>query len=180
MPPFFFVEWLLVGGRSMAVERVLRHVSRRLYGLPCGTLERGYWAANRFKINLELMQKNTNIADAHLTAPAMTETQMHAACFEWFWNTFHDHRRMLFHCDNNSANIIEGNKKKRMGVVKGVSDFVLILDGAVVFIELKIATGRQEPEQEDFERKVTERGHNYIIIRSLTQFKSFICQVIGQ
>lgn len=110
----------------------------------------------------------------------MTESQMQSECFIWFWNTYPDQRRMLLHVDNNSFNAIEGNRKKAMGVVKGVSDFILILPGMVMFIELKLPTGRQSDEQIDFQKKVVGRSHPYTIIRSVNQFKELIWQVIGK
>ena len=110
----------------------------------------------------------------------MTEGQMQSQCFIWFWNTYPEHRRMLLHVDNNSFNSIEGNRKKAMGVVRGVSDFILILPSMVMFIELKLPTGKQSEEQVDFQNKVVSKGHPYTIIRSFEQFKNLIWQVIGK
>lgn len=106
------------------------------------------------------------------------EDKLQSDCFIWFWNTHIAHRRMLFHVDNNSYNAVIGAKKKALGVVKGVSDMVFIANGFVVFIEFKTNIGAQKPEQIDFESKVKERGHIYIIIRSIEQFKELICRVI--
>lgn len=104
-----------------------------------------------------------------------TEDQLQAACTQWFWNSFPLQRRMLFHVDNNSWNRVVGAKKKALGVVSGPSDLIFILCGEVVFIEMKTPTGTQSDEQKDFQLKVSHRGHQYIIIRTLDQFKSFIC-----
>lgn len=109
----------------------------------------------------------------------MNESQMHSECFIWFWNNYVEHRQMLIHVDNNSHNAVEGNKKKAMGVVKGASDFILILNRMVMFIELKLPSGSQSKEQVAFEQKVAKRGHVYIIIFSFEEFKNLICQVIG-
>lgn len=110
----------------------------------------------------------------------MTEEQIQSECFKWFWNEYPSQRRMFFHVDNNSYNAIIGAKKKTLGVVKGVSDCILILNSNVIFIEFKDETGKQKDEQIDFENKVVERKHLYIIIRSVKQFKEFIWQVIGK
>lgn len=104
---------------------------------------------------------------------AMNELQMQATYSQWFWNTFPAERGMLHNNDNNSYNSIEGARKKAIGVVKGVSDFELILDGHVIFIEFKLPGQKQKPEQEDFERKVTERGHIYIIFYSFVEARDF-------
>lgn len=102
------------------------------------------------------------------------EEVIQSKCVIWFWNEFPKARQMLHHNDNNSWNAIIGAKKKALGVVKGVADLELILFGEVVFIEIKTLTGAQSPEQLDFEDRVTERGHEYVIIRSVEEFKTFI------
>lgn len=106
-----------------------------------------------------------------------TETQMQGHCTLWFWNTFHSERRMLHHNDNNSHNSIEGSKKMAIGVVRGVSDLELILNGYVIFIELKLPGEVQSDEQIDFMNKVRARGHIYTIIYSFQEFKNFIQNV---
>lgn len=94
-------------------------------------------------------------------------------CIMWFDKTYPDHRQMLFHVDNNSYNAIIGAKKAAMGVRRGVSDLIFIVDH-VFFLEMKTPRGKQEPEQETFMYKVQERGHPYVVIRSLEEFQKFI------
>lgn len=111
----------------------------------------------------------------------MTEEQMQSAVAIWFWNTFPDYRRMLFHVDNNSQNSIIGARKQALGVCKGPSDFVLILFmGKVCFIEFKTESGSQSPEQKDFQSKVEARGHEYKIVRSVATAQNFILQKLTQ
>jgi hypothetical protein len=81
---------------------------------------------------------------------------------------------MLFHVDNNSSNSITGNQKKSVGVVRGISDLVLVCKGLVVFIEMKTEKGVQSTHQLGFERRLLERGHIYRVIRSEEEFKDFI------
>lgn len=104
----------------------------------------------------------------------MTEEQLQAKCFLWFWETFPGERRMLYHTDNNSQNAVTGARKKALGVVKGVADFTLILEDSVVFIELKTDKGYSKPEQVDFRQKVLARRHMYYIIRNFEDFKTLI------
>ena len=87
---------------------------------------------------------------------------------------------MLFHADNNSANAIVGNRKKASGVVKGVSDMVLITKVGTVYLEFKTPVGVQSAEQKDFAAKVRERDHLYFIIRSFEQFQELIKQLYEQ
>lgn len=89
------------------------------------------------------------------------------------WYSMHYGRtadKMLFHCNNKAKNKIEGNRMKAMGVKTGVSDLVLVLYGRVIFVELK-AGSSQSKDQKEFERQVTEMGHEYLIVRSLDEFK---------
>lgn len=110
----------------------------------------------------------------------MTEEQLQSQCTLWFWNEFPTERRMLFHVDNNSYNSIIGAKKRALGVCKGPSDLVLILCGKVVFIEMKLDSGTQSEEQKDFEEKVKEREHQYVIIRSFEAFKKFVLKKLTE
>lgn len=106
---------------------------------------------------------------------SQTEEQMQSEVAIWFWNSFPDYRRMLFHVDNNSYNSIIGARKKALGVCQGPSDFILVLYlGKVNFIEFKTDSGSQTPEQKDFQRKVEERGHEYTIVRSVAKAKNHI------
>lgn len=59
-----------------------------------------------------------------------------------------------------------------MGLNKGVSDLICILpNGNILFCELKTATGLQRKEQIEFQKRVSDLGFEYILIRSLEQFK---------
>jgi hypothetical protein len=61
-----------------------------------------------------------------------------------------------------------------MGVLAGVSDLILILKNKVIFVELKTHKGIQSESQKEFESRVLEFGHYYILIRSLDEFKKLI------
>lgn len=107
------------------------------------------------------------------------EEKLQNECFIWFHNTFPSERRMLHHNNNNSVNRIAGNKAKAMGVVAGVSDFELIVTGHVIFIEMKTLTGTLSDEQKDFMQKVIDRGHIYVVIRTIEQFKNLVYGALG-
>ena len=77
----------------------------------------------------------------------------------------------------------QGALLKREGLLAGVSDLVIVLqNGRVVFAEIKNpnGTGRQSPSQKDFEKKVTERGHIYVIWENWEQVTEFIKSKIGE
>jgi hypothetical protein len=61
-----------------------------------------------------------------------------------------------------------------MGVLPGVSDLILVLQNKVIFIELKNYNGIQSEKQKEFEIRVLELSHQYILIRSLDEFKKLI------
>lgn len=109
----------------------------------------------------------------------MTEAQLQALCTRWFWNTYPSQRRMLLCVDNNSFNMIEGNRKKALGVVRGASDLILIAHGSVLFVELKVGRGTTSAYQDDFAEKVMSRGHLYLVIRTFDDFKDLVCKTIG-
>ena len=87
----------------------------------------------------------------------ITEEQLQAQCFIWFWNTFPGQRQMLYAVNNNSVNRIEGNRHKSIGVVAGVADLTFVHMGGVTFIELKVGKNVQSAEQIMFQLKVEIR-----------------------
>lgn len=109
------------------------------------------------------------------------ESQLQEACTKWFWNVIGEpYRRMLFHVNNNSTGSVRGAQNRSLGVVRGVSDLVFISFGETIFIELKLPGQTQSEEQIDFERKVLERGHRYILCHSFEGFKNLIYTEINK
>lgn len=111
-----------------------------------------------------------------------TEEQFQAFCFQWFWNEyrFTPYKRSLHMNNNNSSDRAEGQKNKAKGVVRGVSDFELIIFEVVIFIELKLPGKKQKPEQIEFEQMCELLGHPYIIIETFEEFKRVIICNIGK
>lgn len=110
----------------------------------------------------------------------VTEEQLQVACFQWFWNEYPGWRKMLHHNNNNSHNRVAGNINRNRGVVAGVADMELVCyGGRVVFIEFKLQGKTQSADQIDFMNKISERGHVYIIVRTLQEFKTLVCAIIG-
>ena len=106
------------------------------------------------------------------------EAKLQARCFLWHWNEYPEDRRMLFHIDNNSYNRIIGAQKKALGVVRGPSDLCYVIDaGHVVWLECKFGDGVQSEEQKEWERKVTQRGHIYILFRTFEEFQKIIRRI---
>src|SRR5690606_21894851 len=57
------------------------------------------------------------------------------------------------------------------GLLKGVSDLVVVLPQKVIFVELKQPKGVQSKFQKVFQNRVEKLGHEYYIVRSLEEFK---------
>lgn len=117
--------------------------------------------------------------ELHAQAADLPEITLQSRCFLWAWNSYPENRRMLFHVQNKARNKIEGAKFKAMGVVSGVSDLILVARGRVVFIELKTGKGMQSKEQQEFEGRVKERGHSYVVIRTETEFHNLVATLWG-
>ena len=64
---------------------------------------------------------------------------------------------------------------KATGLLSGVSDTVIILPTKdLIFVEFKTDIGKQSPAQKDFEKRVTNLGYKYFIIRTFYEFKKII------
>jgi len=81
--------------------------------------------------------------------------------------------KILIFCVPNEATK-SNSKFIGMGVLPGVSDLVLILQNKIIFVELKTHKGIQRESQKEFENRVLELSHQYILIRSLDEFKKLI------
>ena len=55
-----------------------------------------------------------------------------------------------------------------MGLRAGASDLVLVLQGKVIFLEVKTETGRLSANQRAFRNMVESLGHRYEVVRSVS------------
>lgn len=108
----------------------------------------------------------------------ITESKLQADCYIWFHNTFPKLRGLLCYNLGNSRNKIDGNRNKAMGLQKGRADMTLYLHGKAYFFEFKVGDGKQSQEQIEWERKVTEHGFSYEVIRSFTEFQERMQEII--
>lgn len=111
------------------------------------------------------------------------EGRIQAACFSWFWNEFPPYRGALFHVPNENdradSNFIQGAIRKSLGVVAGVSDFILLVKrgpyGALC-VEMKDEKGQQRQAQRQWQLLVESLGYRYVICRSLEDFQHTIIE----
>jgi hypothetical protein len=107
-------------------------------------------------------------------AQNQAEIQLHAEIYTFFHNNYPEHRKLLNYNLNNSANAIDGNKNRQLGLQAGRSDFVLYYKKTAYMLELKTLTGKQREEQRKWQERIQNEGFPYIIIRTLEEFKTFI------
>jgi hypothetical protein len=74
---------------------------------------------------------------------------------------------IFYHIPNGEArSAITGAKLKALGTLAGAADLGLVLpDGRAAFLEFKTRTGRQSPEQREFQRRVINAGALYAVCR---------------
>jgi hypothetical protein len=106
-----------------------------------------------------------------------SEAELQQAIVVWFNNNYclksFENRGLIFAIPNGGTrNIREAMTLKATGTLKGASDIVVIFpNGKICFIELKLAKGKQSPEQIDFQNRITKAGYEYHLIRCLESFQ---------
>ena len=107
-----------------------------------------------------------------------SEDKIQSEIFQWFWNSFPDY---LIHAVPNGGhrNVVEALKLKSTGTVPGVADLIIHLPNAkCVMCEVKTEIGTQSTAQKKIEAKIKAMGGNYILVRSLEDFKGQIKKFI--
>lgn len=66
-----------------------------------------------------------------------------------------------------------------IGSKKGLSDFTVIKDGHVAFVEAKATKGKQSPFQQQFQSEVEDAGGTYFIVRDVAGFILFWDECYG-
>ena len=114
------------------------------------------------------------------------EMQLQAECFRTAWNDFPITRKLLFHVENElnfaGDNAIRGAIRRSEGIVKGVSDFILLiprLQWHGLMIELKTEEGRQSSAQKEWQMLVEAQGYRYEVIRSVKDFRELLWDYLG-
>ena len=78
----------------------------------------------------------------------------------------------LFFPNGGSRHKIEAANMKRQGVKRGVADVILQIPKkgyASLCLEFKTSTGKQSPDQKEYQRQVEMAGGKYVIVRSVEQ-----------
>jgi hypothetical protein len=79
------------------------------------------------------------------------------------------------HVANETTSKLQGSRNKKAGVSKGFPDYVLVLPGKILFLELKRKRGgRISPEQKQWLERLNECGARAIVAYGFDDAKSKI------
>lgn len=106
------------------------------------------------------------------------EARIQATCFQWLWNTHPEtHRRYFAVLNENEradSSAITGAQRKARGVVRGVSDSLLLMARGPyhgLCCEFKTESGRQSPYQVEWQQIMESEGFYYFVCRDLEHFQ---------
>jgi hypothetical protein len=106
------------------------------------------------------------------------EIKLQSDCFLWHWNTYPQERKKLCYNLNNSANKIQGNQNKSLGLIKGRCDMVYYKNANAIMIEFKTDKGAQSQDQIEWEKIITNEGFLYFVVRTLDEFKLLVQKIL--
>ncbi len=113
------------------------------------------------------------------------EMKIQAECVKIAWNEFPETRYCLFHVANEidrpDSNPMLGARRRAEGIVRGVSDLILMLPRKgyhALCIEMKTETGYQSSFQMDWQKIVESNGYRYVVCRSVEQFRDILTEYL--
>ena len=115
-----------------------------------------------------------------------SEDKIQSEIFQWFWNSYclkNHNPRLLIHSTPNggSRHLLEAKKLKSTGLVSGIADLTIKLPNSIfIDIEVKTEKGIQSPNQKDVQKILEDMNCNYIIVRSLDDFKMKVIPIINK
>lgn len=99
------------------------------------------------------------------------EATLQSHLVKWFRTCYPNY--ILFSVPNEATHTRSGYFRS-LGCLSGAADLVMVLPSAIIFLELKAAKGKQSKEQIDFQKKVTELGYQYYVIKDLHDLKEVL------
>lgn len=99
------------------------------------------------------------------------ERDLQCECVYWFRKTHKN--QLIFSCPNEFARA-EAAAARKMGMLRGVSDIIVVMPDRVLFIEFKSADGSQSLDQKRFQQKIERMGYTYAVVRTIKDFKDLI------
>ena len=108
----------------------------------------------------------------------MTEAKIQQGMVVWFRNNFQRKgidKGLIFSVPNERAGGYMAIKDLLLtGLLSGVSDLIVVMQGQVVFIEVKTLTGSQSKAQKRFQFLVEKFGFPYHLVRRQEEFEEII------
>jgi hypothetical protein len=109
-----------------------------------------------------------------------TENRIQQECVMAFHNKYPQFRGCLFAVPNGGARSVqEGQLFKQTGVIPGVSDLILLLNGKAWLFELKNEIGKQSAKQIDWQKLMESQGFSYFLIRDKDLFMKLVERIIA-
>jgi len=111
-----------------------------------------------------------------------SEAAIQQSCVIWFRNNYQRKgidKGIIFSVPNERAGGFMAIKDLLLtGLLSGVSDLIVVLQGKVLFIEMKDHKGTQKPNQKRFQYLVEKLGFPYYLVRTSERFKEIIKQEV--
>jgi hypothetical protein len=124
--------------------------------------------------------KTTNVVRSK-KSKQKPEEHLQKQCVNWFRAQFPQYKKCLWSVPNGgSRNMIEAVNLKRSGVLSGVPDLQLSVNGKVYFIELKAPNGTTSELQKQMHEALLAQGFDIYILRSFNKFVSVINTILSE
>ena len=114
------------------------------------------------------------------------EGAIQSQCVAHFHNTYPEYRGLYFCVPNENSrgdsNSATGAIRRSMGVVKGVSDTLMLIPRGKwhgLCVEYKRLDGYQSQAQKEWQSKVEAQDYRYEVVRSLEEFKKLIKEYLN-
>lgn len=116
----------------------------------------------------------------------MTESKLQEACITWFRYNYPKLKLCLFAVPNAlyiygvSKEKLRnaGVKQKREGLIAGIPDLVLVNNGKVYGIEMKLPYNKLQPVQEEVHKAWKEQGIEVYVVRTKEEFQELIKSIV--
>ena len=111
----------------------------------------------------------------------ISEAKIQQEMVVWFRNSYQRKgvdKGIIFSVPNERAGGYMAMKDLLLtGLLSGVSDLIVVLEGKVLFVEVKNSIGKQSPKQKLFQSQIENLGFQYHLVRTLDEFKKVINEV---
>lgn len=101
---------------------------------------------------------------------ASPERDLQAQCVQWFRSVYKPDKAIIFSVPNEATHK-RTNYYKGAGVLRGVSDLIIVFKDKILFIEMKCKGNYQTLEQKTFQAVVEHLGYQYYVCRSFDEFQ---------